>query len=146
MREDGHERHDRPDRPHDFREDDDDRGYRESDYQDYRRQRQHFEDRLFNILTALTAQLKNIHTQTHNIQEGQNTIMATVDDLNAAITQLATDLGDAVTRIEAKINAGSTPADLQPEVDQLKAFSATLDSLAADPVTPPTDPPVDPTL
>jgi hypothetical protein len=57
--------------------------------------------------------------------------MANIDDLNAAITQLSIDLGEAVTRIEAKIAAGNP--DLQPEVDAIRAASATLDALAADP-------------
>src|SRR5687768_13265839 len=73
-------------------------------------------------------------------------LMTQNEDLNAAIAQVGTDLGEAVTRIEAKL--AEADVDLTDEIAQLRGYSDQLDGLGADPVEEPVDPeePVEPPL
>lgn len=68
------------------------------------------------------------------------TLMSQTEDLRAAITDLGTDLSEAVTRIETKL--ADADVDLSAEIDQLRSFGDSLDALGADPEEPPVDPDV----
>lgn len=64
--------------------------------------------------------------------------MATKEELDAALQELATDIGDLITeqrsafdRLEALILAGGTPADLQVEFDKIKALDVQIDAAIA---------------
>lgn len=63
--------------------------------------------------------------------------MSDIDDLRGAISQVGTDLGEAVTRIEERL--ANADVDLSTEIGQLRSFSEQLDSIAVD--TPTEEPP-----
>jgi hypothetical protein len=69
-------------------------------------------------------------------------LMSQTEDLRTAIAELGTDLGEAVTRIEAKL--ADADVDISAEIAQLHAFGDSLDALAADPAADPAEGPVDP--
>lgn len=63
--------------------------------------------------------------------------MGQVDDLRAAIAQVATDLQEATDRVLAKIaELGEPDADLSAEITNLGDISARLDGLVAGEVPP----------
>jgi len=58
-----------------------------------------------------------------------------LDELSAAVTQLTTDVQEAVSAVNdliAKIEAGAQAADLTDEIAAVKAASASLDTSTAD--------------
>ena len=84
----------------------------------------------------------------------QETFMAQIDDLRAAIAQVGVDLGEAIARVEARVAAlGDPDPDLTADIAALQDVSARLDGLQASPAEPePTEPgpnpnpnPVEPT-
>jgi hypothetical protein len=94
------------------------------------------------------------------LEQMETRFMAQIDDLRAAIAQVGTDLGEAVSRVEAKITElGEPDPDLTADIANLRSVSSQLDSLVAEqpdtpdeptepatnPVTPtePAEPPVD---
>lgn len=67
--------------------------------------------------------------------------MAQVDDLRAAIAQVATDLQEATDRVLAKIaELGEPDADLSAEISNLGDISTRLDGLVAGEIPPPAPP------
>jgi hypothetical protein len=67
----------------------------------------------------------------------QEDLMSQVSDLRAAIAQMGTDLGEAITRVEAKIaNLGEVDPDLTADIASMREASMKLDALAADPAAP----------
>lgn len=59
-------------------------------------------------------------------------LMAQVDDLRSAISQLGTDLSEAIARVETKISElGEPDPDLTNDIAAIREASAKLDSLAA---------------
>jgi hypothetical protein len=64
--------------------------------------------------------------------------MGQTEDLKTAVAQVGVDLGEAVTRVEAKIaELGEVDADFSPEIEALRNASTSLDGLVADTETPP---------
>ncbi len=76
-----------------------------------------------------------------DIQAMEGRLMAQVDDLRAAISQVGVDLGEAVARVQAKIEElGEPDPDLTADIANLQSISTQLDSLVAASVE---EPPVD---
>lgn len=60
-------------------------------------------------------------------------LMGQTEDLRTAVAQLGVDLGEAISRVEARIVAlGEPDPDLSAEIASLRQFSESLDSLGAD--------------
>jgi hypothetical protein len=71
--------------------------------------------------------------------------MGQTEDLKSSISQLGVDLGEAVSRVEAKIGElGEPDPDLSAEIAKLRTFSQQLDSLAAEAPVPDPGPSPDP--
>jgi hypothetical protein len=79
---------------------------------------------------------------TKRLNQLERHVMTQLEDLQAAIAQVGVDLGEAATRIEAKLAEGNP--DLSDEIATLRGYGETLDSIAADPVEPPPDPEPEP--
>ncbi len=104
-------------------------------------EREDFEDNPLDFIRRRLTQL-----------EGKlNKIMATQVDLDAALDKLAQAVSDAATRVSAdfaalnaKIAAGTPPADLSPEVAKVQAgldAIASIDPAAPAPIVAPTPTP-----
>jgi len=66
-----------------------------------------------------------------------------LDTIETAVQKLGTDLQKTLSDLAAKIAVGSTPADLQPEVDRANAIASKLadfdtEATTADPDSAPT--------
>src|ERR1700740_1000407 len=73
------------------------------------------------ILTAMSAN-----------QTDLDTALSTIE---SAVQKLGTDLQKTLSDLAAKIAGGSTPADLQPEVDRANAIAASLTSFDTEATT-----------
>lgn len=63
--------------------------------------------------------------------------MGQTEDLRSAVSQLGTDLSEAVSRVEAKIDSlGEVDPDLTADIAAIREASTKLDALAADDTTP----------
>lgn len=57
--------------------------------------------------------------------------MATIEELAAAVTRLADDVGRLITLVQSQ-----TPPDFQPQVDQLNAASDSAEAVLPPPAPP----------
>lgn len=87
------------------------------------------------------------------IMANLNEVMAKLDardqqiaDEHAQAAQVLANLRQAVTDLQAQIDAGANPTQLQTIADRLDAQGTAISAIIPDePVPPPTEPPVEPT-
>lgn len=87
------------------------------------------------FLKQLSGRLETVHANTLLILQRETTIMAAVDDLKAAVTQLATDVTNEITALQAAVSSNDTAA-IEDAVTNLKTLSANLQASVA-PKPPP---------
>jgi hypothetical protein len=75
----------------------------------------------------------------NQLRKGQMANQADLDtalaSIETAVQKLGTDLQKTLSDLAAKIAAGSTPADLQPEVDRANAIATSLTSFDTEATT-----------
>lgn len=82
------------------------------------------------FLKQLSGRLETVHANTLLILQRETTIMAAVDDLKAAVTQLGTDVANEITALQAALASGNDAA-IEESVTNLKSLSAQLQASVA---------------